>query len=78
MPLSGTMKPKPLATSNHLMTPANSMRLAAVSSTSSLTVPGRRFVPGIFDSTPSDAMTPRAAVFLAPLQGRFNESVNSR
>jgi hypothetical protein len=41
----------------------------------SLTVPGRRFAPGIFDSTPSDAMTPRAAIFLAPLQGRFNESV---
>jgi hypothetical protein len=47
-----------------------------VSSMSSLTVPGRRLVPGIFDSIPSDAMTPCAADFLAPLQGRFNESVN--
>jgi hypothetical protein len=69
------MNPKPFATSNHLMTPASSMRLAPASSTSSLTVPGRRFAPGIFGSIPSDAMTPRAAVFLAPLQGRFNESV---
>jgi hypothetical protein len=52
--------------------------LAAVSSTSSLTVPGRRLLPGIFASTPSDAMTPHAVAFLAPLQGRFTESVNSR
>ena len=61
MPLSGTMKPNPLETSNHLMTPDSSMRLVAVSSASSLTVPGRRLVPGIFDSIPSDAMTPHAA-----------------
>ena len=69
MPLSGTMKPKPLETSNHLMTPASSMRVPVVSSVSSLTVPGRRLVPDIFDSTPSDAMTPRAAALLAPLPG---------
>jgi hypothetical protein len=31
--------------------------LAVVSSTISLTVPGRRLVPDIFDSIPSDAMT---------------------
>jgi hypothetical protein len=74
IPLSGTMKPKPLATSNHLMTPVNSMRLVAVSSTSSLTVPGRRLVPDIFDSIPSDDMTPHAAALLAPLDGRFDES----
>src|SRR5262249_46718367 len=45
-----------------------------VSSTSSLTVPGRRLVPDIFDSIPSDAMTPYAAALLAPLDGRFDES----
>jgi hypothetical protein len=54
------------------------MRVPPVSSTSSLTVPGRRLLPGIFDSTPSDAMTPRAAALLAPLEGRFTESVDSR
>src|SRR6476646_7520538 len=75
IPLSGTMKPKPLATSNHLMTPVNSMRLVAVSSTSSLTVPGRRLVPDIFDSIPSDDMTPHAAALLAPLDERFADVV---
>ena len=76
--LSGVMKPNPLATSNHLMTPEISMRVP-VSSTSSRTVPGRRLVvPGIFDSIPSDAMTLRAAASQAPLEGRFNESANSR
>src|SRR5262245_62923649 len=78
IPLSGTMNPKPLETSNHLMTPVNSMRVAAVSSTSSLTVPGRRFVPDIFDSIPSDAMTPHASALLAPLGGRFDESLWNR
>jgi len=48
--------------------------LVAVSSVSSLTVPGRRFVADIFDSIPSDAMTPHAAALLAPLDGRFDES----
>jgi hypothetical protein len=28
----------------------------------------------MFDSTPSDAMTPNAATLLAPLDGRFDES----
>src|SRR5262249_10190911 len=74
IPLSGTINPNPLETSNHLITPVNSMRLVAVSSTSSLTVPGRRLVPDIFDSIPSDAMTPYAAALLAPLDGRFDES----
>src|SRR6478609_2359564 len=74
IPLSGTMNPKPLETSNHLMTPLNSMRSVAVSSTISLTTPWRRLVPDIFDSTPSDAMTPNAATLLAPLDGRLNES----
>jgi hypothetical protein len=44
--------------------------LADVSSTSSLAVVGPRFAPGIFDSIPSDAMTPdAAAVCLSPLTG---------
>ena len=44
----------------------------------SLTAPGRRFAPDIFNSTPSDAMTPRAATLLAPLDGRFDESLRNR
>jgi hypothetical protein len=31
-------------------------------------------VPDIFDSIPSDDMTPHAAALLAPLDGRFDES----
>ena len=78
MPLSGTMKPNPLETSNHLMTPAISMRSVAVSSARSLTVPGRRFVPGIFDSIPSDAMTPRAAACWRLLTGASTKSRESK
>src|ERR1044072_75995 len=69
------MKPKPLETSHHLTTPDISMTLPSVSSANSLTVVAPRLPPGIFVSIPSDAMTPHAAVWLSPLQGRFDESV---
>src|SRR6476620_5192275 len=58
MPLSGTMKPKPLATSNHLMTPAISMSSVAASSEICGAVAGRKLVPDIFDALRSDVMTP--------------------
>src|SRR5436190_21472640 len=60
IPLSGTIKPYPLETSNHLMTPVSSMTLAA-SSPSSPPAPRStsRPPPGPFDPIPSDAMTPQ-------------------
>src|SRR5207247_11283724 len=59
IPLSETMKPYPLDTSNHLMTPLNSMTLAASPAISppvarSLDKP----LAGPFGPIPSEIMTP--------------------
>src|SRR5262249_22581765 len=61
MPLSGTMKPYPLETSNHLMTPVTSMTAAPVSLTrSSVSGPDSNVLTGPLGRISSDAMTTKA------------------
>src|SRR5262249_38398951 len=71
MPLSGTMKPYPLETSNHLMTPVTSMTAAPVSLTRSPSVSGTdsKVLTGPLGRISSDAMTTKAFSSPAPWEG---------
>src|ERR1700730_209642 len=71
MPLSGTMNPNPLETSNHLITPAISMTDAAASS---IRLPSEsdsntKLVAGPLGPIAFDVMWTHAATVLAPLPG---------
>src|SRR6266571_5115328 len=63
------MNPKPLETSNHLMTPLSSITLTAASSAISPADSGPVAypAPGPLGPIPSDAMTPHDRRFVAPL-----------